>query len=188
MTYSYHCFLTSTGDTSQRQILNKSGLLLRFSKGASRALIVIKVLIPILIIVFATTIDSTPKNFTAELGSAATVPNGLLITDRGFAAAASSATANGTCASPIIFGASSNVGNNGITTGDIVYTVRVNSTASAPAQTKYNVTFALGTTNFGPICIETALVPASGQIIDCEFDISATSLPVSIYAFKVTIQ
>lgn len=70
----------------------------------------------------------------------------------------------------------------------MVYTVRVNSTSSAPATTKFNVTFTLGSTPYGPICIQTAATPTNGQIIDCKFDIAATTLPVSIYTFKVTIQ
>ena len=168
--------------------MSKTTRALQFAKGSSRALVVIKILIPLLVMVFAVSINSVQKNFTAELGSTATVPNGLLITDRGFAAAPSSAAANGTCTSPIVFSSLLSVGNNGITSGDIVYTARVNSTASAPALTKYNVTFTLGSTQFVPVCIETAAVPLSGQIIDCKFDIAATALPASIYTFKVTIQ
>ena len=168
--------------------MSKTRLLLEISRRSSRALVVIKLLLTLLIIVFAATINSTPKNFTAELGSAATVPSGLLMTDRGFATATSSATANGTCTVPIVFGATASVGNNGITSGHIVYTVRVNSTTTAQALKKYNVTFTLGSTLYGPICIQTAAVPANGQIIDCKFDIAITALPVSIYTFKVTIQ
>jgi hypothetical protein len=168
--------------------LNRARLLLRISRRSSRALVVIKLLLTLLVIVSAATIDSTPKSFTAELGSAATVPSGLLITDKGFATASSSGTASGTCTIPIIFGPLAGVGNNGITSGHIVYTVRVNSTGSAPALIKYNVTFTMGSTAYGPICIQTAAVPANGQIIDCKFDIAATTLPNSIYTFKVTIQ
>ena len=168
--------------------MNKTRLILRISRRSGRALVIIKLLLTLLVIVFAATIDSTSKNFRAELGSAATVPSGLLMTDRGFAAATSSATANGTCTVPIIFGPQAAIGNNGITSGHVVYTVRVNSTATAQAQKKYNVTFTLGSTSYGPICIQTATVPANGQIIDCKFDIATTTLPVSIYTFKVTIQ
>lgn len=161
--------------------------MLRISRRSSRTLVVIKVLLALLIIIVAATIDSSSKSYTAELGSAATVPSGLLMTDKGFTTASSSTTANGNCTSPVVFGVLAGTGNNAIMSGHVVYTVRVNSTMSAPASKKYNVTFALGSTSYGPICIQTAAVPLNGQIIDCKFDIASTSLPVSIYTFKVTI-
>lgn len=168
--------------------MSKTGRLLQFARGSSRALIAIKILILLILVVFAVSINNSQKNFTAELGSAATVPSGLLMTDRGFTTASSSATANGNCTNPVVFGPLAGTGNTVITSGHIVYTVRVNSTASATAAKKYNVTFALGSLSYGPICIQTALVPLNGQIIDCKFDIAATALPASIYTFKVTIQ
>lgn len=168
--------------------MSKTRLLLGISRRSSRALFIVKLLLTLVIIVSAVTIDSTQKTFTAELGSAANVASNLLMTDRGFSTASSSAVANGNCTNPVIFGPLAGVGNNVITSGHIVYTVRVNSTMGAPAGKKYNVTFTLGSTSYGPVCIQTAAVPLNGQIIDCKFDIAATTLPGSIYTFKVTIQ
>ncbi len=146
-----------------------------------------KVIVSMVVLVYAASISVTTNNFQAEMGSAVKVANGLLATDKGFSLASSGSSAAGTsCSAPIIFG-SSTVGNTAITAGHLVYDVQINSTTSAPATTKFNVTLILGSTTYGPVCIQTPATPANGQTIDCKFDVG-TSLPASPYTFKVTVQ
>jgi hypothetical protein len=148
-----------------------------------------KILFSLVIVVYAATIAITTTSYQAEMGSNFTVTNQLIATDKGFYLATSAAGANGTlCTSPITFGSTPQTANSGITSGDLVYTVRVNSTGSAQATHKFNVTFVLGTSSFGPLCIQTAASPQSTQVIDCKFDIATNTLPASPYTFKVTIQ
>ena len=168
--------------------MNRKAVLFGILRGGGRFLAVMKILLALLLVVSAAaaiTVDQ--KNFSAEIGSAASVPTGLLMTDRGFALASASASAT-SCVVPVVFGPIAGVASNAISSGHMVYTVRVNSTGSVAALTKFNVTFTLGMTPYGPLCIQTAAVPANGQIIDCKFDIGTSALPVSTYTFRVTIQ
>jgi hypothetical protein len=113
-------------------------------------------------------------------------PSGLLVTDKGFSAASAAVSAIGTsCSSPATFNIDPTA-NTAITPGHFVYDVQVNATSGAPPATKFTVTFVLGSTTLGPLCIQTLAV-LSGTI-DCKFDIGSSALPASPYTYKVTIQ
>jgi len=146
-----------------------------------------KLLLSLVAIVFAASISVTSSTYQAEIGSAVSVANNLVATDKGFTLAGSGASAAGTsCSSPIIFSGSPGTANTNITGGDLVYDVQVNSTTNAPVNSKFNVTLVLASTTYGPLCIQTPASPANGQTIDCKFDVG-TSLPPSPYTFKVTV-
>ncbi len=148
----------------------------------------VKVVLMLVVLVYATNITITSKPYQAQIGSAVTVANGLLATDKGFALATSGASPVGTnCSSPVVFGPTAKTANTTITAGHLTFDVQVNSTLSAVANTKFNVTFTLSSTNYGPLCIQTPASPLNGQTIDCRFDVG-TSLPTSPYSFKVTVQ
>jgi len=147
---------------------------------------VAKLLVSLVAIVFAASITVTSSTYQAEIGSVVKFPTGLLVTDKGFSAAPTGVSAAGTsCSNPATFNLNTTANSN-IVAGHLVYDVQVNATSGAPAATKFNVTFVLGSTTFGPLCIQTLAV-LSGSI-DCKFDIASTTLPASPYTFKVTIQ
>ena len=148
-----------------------------------------KILFSLVAIVYAATVAVTTTNYQAEMGSNFTVANNLVATDKGFYLATSGSSSNFTsCSSPVTFGSTAQIANNGITSGHLVYVVRVNSTTNAPASQKFNVTFVLGSSTFGPLCIQTPSSPQNNQIVDCKFDIATNTLPASPYTFKVTVQ
>ena len=140
-------------------------------------------------IVFAASISVTSTTYQAEIGSVQKVANGLIATDRGFSVASANSTRT-SCAVPVLFTAFAGTANTNITRGDWVYDVQVNSTTSAsipPAGSKFNVTFVLASTTYGPVCIQTPIPSVNGQMIDCKFDVG-TTLPLSPYSFKLTVQ
>ncbi len=148
-----------------------------------------KVIVSLVVLVYAAGISVTTNSFQAEVGYAVKVANNLLATDKGFSLATSGTPtpAGNTCSGPVQFGGTPGTANTVITMGHLVYDVQVNSTASAPSNTKFNVTLVLASTTYGPLCILTPPSPANGQVIDCKYDVG-TSLPASPYTFKVTVQ
>jgi len=145
-----------------------------------------KLLLSMVAIVFAASVSVTSSSYQAEIGSAVNVANGLIATDKGFAVSPTAGAPAGTsCASPIIFSASPQTANSTIVAGHLVYDVQVNATSSAPANKQFNVTLVVGSTTYGPLCIQT-LALLSGTI-DCRFDVG-TALPASPYTFRITIQ
>lgn len=140
-------------------------------------------------LVFAASTTITSTTYQAEIGSAVSVANNLLATDKGFSVAFSNSTSSGAdCASPVQFGGSPSTANTSITEKDLVYDVQVNSTNNpALANKNFTVTLVLGSTTYGPLCIEGAASPANGQSIDCKFDVG-TALPTSLYTFRVIVQ
>jgi hypothetical protein len=140
-------------------------------------------------IVFAATISVTSSTHQAEIGSALSVTNGLVAMDKGFSRVFAASTAT-SCSIPVLFGVLPGTANTNIVAGDLVYDVQVNSTTSTsipPAGTKFNVTLVIGSSPYGPVCIQTPIPAVSGQTIDCRFDVG-TTLPASPYTFKVTVQ
>jgi hypothetical protein len=169
-------------------MISTGNLFKRLGRRASW-LIFAKVMISVVVLAYAATISVTTSNYQGEMGSVFTVTNTLVATDKGFYLAISTSSSNGTsCSSPVSFAATSSVANNGITSGHLVYTVRVNGTGSTPVNTKFNVTFVIGSSTFGPLCIQSQASSVNGETIDCKFDIGTNSLPASPYTFKVTIQ
>jgi len=137
-------------------------------------------------IVFAASISVTSSSYQAEIGSAVNVANGLIATDKGFSVSPTVGSPAGTsCSNPVSFGASPQTANTTIVAGHLVYDVQVNATSGAPSNSQFNVTLVLGSSTYGPLCIQT-LSLLSGTI-DCRFDVG-TVLPASPYTFKITIQ
>ena len=169
--------------------MSKARRLSRIVGKGSSWIFAAKLLLSLVAIVLAASISATSSTYQAEIGSAVNVVNGLLATDKGFSLA--SVASNGTsCSSPVTFGSSPGTASTNITAGHLVYDVQINSTTSTsvpPAGTKFNVTVVIGSTPYGPVCIQTPLPSASGQTIDCKFDVG-TALPASPYTFKVTVQ
>ena len=173
----------------QRQSLSKAKRLSRIIGRGSCWIFAGKLLLSLAAIVFAASISLTSSTYQAEIGSVVSVANGLLATDKGFSLAPTASTAT-SCSIPVTFGNLPGTANMDITAGHLVYDVQVNSTTSAsipPAGTRFNVTLVIGSTPYGPVCIQTPIPSVSGQTIDCKFDVG-TILPPSPYSFKVTVQ
>jgi hypothetical protein len=152
-----------------------------------RWVVVAKVVMSMVILAYAAGISVTVSTYQAEMAAAVKVTNGLIVTDKGFTLAAAAASPTGTsCSSPITFGIVPGTANVPLSSGHLVYDAQVNSTTTAPASTKFNVTFVLAGTTYGPLCIQTPASPANGQTIDCKYDVG-TTLPSSPYSFKVTV-
>jgi hypothetical protein len=153
-----------------------------------RWVVVAKVVLSMLILTYAASISVTLSSYQAEMAAAVKVTNGLLATDKGFTLAILASSPTGTsCSSPVTFGVSPGTANIQLSSGHLVYDAQINSTTAAPASTKFNVTFVLAGTTYGPLCIQTPASPANGQTIDCKYDVGAT-LPSSPYSFKVVVQ
>ena len=147
----------------------------------------IKLLFSLVAIGLAATISVTSSTYQAEIGSVVKFPAGILATDKGFSISPTAWSASGaSCSSPVTFSLTPQTANTTITAGDLVYHVQVNATGSPlPANTKFNVTLVVGSTTYGPLCVQT-LTLLTGTI-DCRFDVG-TALPASPYTFKVIIQ
>ena len=145
-----------------------------------------KLLISLVAIAFAASISITSSTYRAETGSVMKFPTGMIATDKGFSKAPATVSAfPASCSSPATFGVDTSA-NTAITAGDLVYDVQVNATGGLlPGNTKFNVTLVVGSTTYGPVCLQTLLVLTG--TIDCKFDVS-TALPASPYTFKITIQ
>src|SRR6266704_5060012 len=118
--------------------------------------IVTKICLALLTLAFAASITVTQTTYPAEVGSAVNVTNNLRATDKGFSLAGSDATSSGTsCSSPVTFSATPSIANTNITAGHIIYEVEVSSTATAQQNKTFTVSFVLGSTAYGPLCIQT---------------------------------
>jgi hypothetical protein len=161
---------------------------LRLARKAS-LLVAVRIILATLTLVFAASMSITSTTYQAEIGSALNVANGLVAIDKGFSVAPSNTSQVGTsCGSPVQFGGSPGVANTQVVQGDLVYDVQVNSTSDgAIANKNFTVTLVLGSSIYGPLCIQGAATPTVGQTIDCRFDVGPV-LPSSPYTFKVTIQ
>lgn len=150
------------------------------------------VLAIIVIAVSAATITASSSNYQAEVGSAYSVSNNLLVGDKGFSKPAAATGATGSCPSAgnVTFSASPGSANNAIVAGDIVYDVQVNETATTPILSCFTVTLTLSLTGSQvtkSLTIASGASVAAGQTIDCKLDIGTTSLPASPFSFKVTV-
>jgi hypothetical protein len=179
---------TFESDLDERQGVGRSRLLVAIIGRASGRVLAAKILLSLIVVVLAVSISVTSNTYQAEFGSNVNVANGLLATDKGFSLSSTAGSSVGAdCNSPVVFGSTPKTANTTIVAGHLVYDVQVNSTASAVANTKFNVTLTVGSNSYGPLCIQTPASPTDGQIIDCKFDIG-TALPASPYTFKVTVQ
>lgn len=147
-----------------------------------------KVCLALVTLVFAASISVSPTTYQAEVGSYVNVANNLVATDKGFSVASASSIAMGTvCTDPVQFSSSSRIATTTITASHWIFSVQVNSTTGILPNANYTVALMLGSTPYGPLCIEGAPTPANNEVITCNFDIGST-LPTSPYTFKVTIQ
>jgi hypothetical protein len=123
-------------------------------------------------------------------GGALSVNTNLSSADRGFSKAASTMAAAGasSCAGNVTFLVLAQSANNAITSGDIVYDVQLNTTGTTPSSTCYTVTLANTSSGGSPqtyrLYVATGLVVASGESIDCKFDIGST-IPASPFSFSL---
>jgi hypothetical protein len=147
--------------------------------------VAVKVCLALFTLVFAASITVTTTNRNAEVGSVLSVSNNLLVTSVSYSQASSTTSAT-SCSSPISFGSTPQIANTSIVQGHWFYDVRVNLTSSTPNNMAFNVTFVLGSTTYGPVCIKSGASVSSNWIIDCRFDIGA-ALPASPYSYKVTV-
>lgn len=152
-----------------------------------------KVVLAILVIaVSAASITATSSNYQAEIGSSHSVNSNLLAGDKGFSKPSSSTSATGSCPLATTFGASPGSANNAISAGDIVYDVQVNTTATTPAAACFTVTLTLflsdGSQTTKSLMINSGVLITAGQTIDCKLDIGTTSLPLSPFSFRLTVQ
>ena len=155
---------------------------------------IFRVALLLVMVVFAATLAITTTSIAGgEKGSYLPVNNQILVTDKGFSKSSSTQTASGTsCGSPQTFGGSPSIANTPITANDIIFDAQSNTTAGAPTNTCFTVTFIVFTSittksTYGPVYISTGPTVTAGQTIDCKFDVG-TSLPSSPFSFKVTVQ
>ena len=166
--------------------MSKARRLSRIVGRGSSWIFAVKLLLSLVAIVLAASISVTSRTYQAEIGSAVNVVNGLIATDKGFSVSSTAGASAGTsCSSPVSFSASPQTANTTIVAGHLVYDVQVNATSGASTNTQFNVTLVVGSTTYGPLCIQT-LTLLSGTI-DCRFDVG-TALPASPYTFKITVQ
>jgi hypothetical protein len=179
---------TFESDLDERQGVGRSRLLVAIIGRASGRVLAAKILLSLVVVVLAASISVTSSSYQAEFGSNMNIANGLRATDKGFSLSSTGGSSAGTaCSSPIVFGILPQTASTTVAAGHLVYDVQVNSTTGMVANTKFNVTLTVGSTPYGPLCIQTPAVPADGQTVDCKFDIG-TALPSSPYTFKVTVQ
>jgi hypothetical protein len=151
-----------------------------------------RLILIVAIIVYASSVVGS-VNYQTEKATYLSVNNGLLLLDRGYSKVSSTASPAGTsCVSPANFNGSPGVANTQLTSGDFLFDVQVNTTASSTINTCYTVTFYLSTgltneTPYGPVYVATSSSITVGQTIDCKFDIGS-SLPSSPFTFKVIVQ
>ena len=153
----------------------------------------VKMVLTLTVLVNAATIVDTIYQKSGERGSHLTVTNNLLSVDKGVSKSASGLSAVGTsCGNNKTFTGTPGTANTAVIAGNIIYTVQVNTTATAPTSTCFTVTLVLSSntgsqTSYGPVYIATGSSVTAGQTISCKFDVG-TSYPAPPYSFKVTVQ
>jgi hypothetical protein len=151
-------------------------------------LLAARVLLGLMVLVFAASISVNPTNYQAEIGSYVNVNNNLVAMDKGFSFVTTGSSPVGTgCANPVQFGSSPATANTAITADHWIFTVQVNSTTSFGANANSTVSLTVASASEGSLCIEGASTPANNDTITCKFDIGST-LPTSPYTFKLTVQ
>ncbi len=151
-------------------------------------LVGLKVILSLFFLVFAANITVRMTQYQAENGGAVNISGNLTATDKGFSLALSAMSANGTmCSAPVTFGSVAGTANTEITAGHVVFDAQVNSTSNAHGSTKFNVTLVMGSTSYGPLCVQTPASPLDGQTIDCKFDVGI-SLPTTPYSYTIKVQ
>ncbi len=146
----------------------------------------VKTILSLMVLVNAASITVTTTSYQAEVGGAINIASNLSGADKGFSKASSAITATGTtCPTATIFGATT-VATPGVTSGDLVYDLQVNSTG-IPNNTCWVVTFVYTSSGGSQITLTTEIgtVTSSGTI-DCKFDVGV-SAPNSPFSYKVSV-
>ena len=135
----------------------------------------------------------TTTNYRALVGGQVNVVSVLSGADRGFTKAGSAITGNGAaCGSAVQFGVLAGTATPGVTSGDMIYDIQLNTTGSTPASKcwQVNLTYTSSSgmlTTKGPVWIGTGIVvPPLNQAIDCKFDLG-TSLPPSPFSYSLAV-
>ncbi len=162
--------------------------LIRRASVRTSILVGLKVILSLYFLVFATNITVTTTQYQAENGGALNISGNLTATDKGFSLALLAVSAVGTsCSSPVTFGIAAGTANIEITAGHVVFDAQINSTSNAQGSKTFNVTFVMGTTTYGPLCVRTPALPLNGQTIDFKFDVGV-SLPTTPYSYTIKVQ
>ena len=148
----------------------------------------VKVILSLVVLVNAASITATTTSYQAVIGGAVSIASSLSGADKGFSKASSMIIATGTaCATATLFGVSTTA-TPGVTSGDMVYDLQVNSTGT-PTNTCWQVNFVYTNSGGSQITLTTEIgtqvVVASGTI-DCKFDVGA-SAPNSPFSYKVSV-
>ena len=150
-----------------------------------------KIILALLVLAASAAITVSNTSYQAEMGSAYQVNNNLSVEDKGFTTATTNTASTGACPTGnVTFTSTPQTANNGISAGDIVYDVQVNTTASSPAMMCFTVTLTLsigGTQTSKSVTIATSSTVTAAQAIDCRFDIGTSTVPISPFSFKVTV-
>src|SRR5881296_857233 len=123
----------------------------------------------------------TNSNYQAEVGQYRnTSQGGLEVRDYGNTAAG--------CGDNILISAGGGTANTAITSGDLVYSVKVLARSSPlpPSNTCFMVTLSYNGTPLMPLYVETS-TPSAGDFVICEWDLGITSLP-PLYTLKISVQ
>ena len=134
----------------------------------------------------------TSPVFQAEVGQYRnTAQGGLEVRDNGNSPAGSNATAAGTtaaCGDNILISTLGGAANTVITSGDLVYSVKVLARSSPlpPSNTCFMVTLSYNGTPLMPLYVKTS-TPSAGDFAICGWDLGVTSLP-PLYTLKVSVQ
>ncbi len=150
--------------------------------------LLMKAILSLIVLVNAASIIVTTTRYQAIIGGAVSISSSLVSRDRGFSKASSAVLATGlTCPTAAIFGVATIV-TPGITAGDIVYYLQVNTTGTHPS-TCWTVSFVFtpaGGSQTKLSFVIGTIIDVSGLAMDCDFDIGA-SIPNSPFSFSVTV-
>ena len=167
-----------------------SGIVPRIRRGFTWYLLA-KITLALLVLTVSAAITVSNTTYQAEMGSAYQVNNNLTVEDKGFTTATTNIGPTGTCPTGnVTFTSTPETANNGITAGDVVYDVQVNTTASSPTMMCFTVTLTLsigGTQTTKSVTIATGTTITAAQAIDCMLDIGTSAVPTSPFSFKVTV-
>src|SRR3989442_9896754 len=133
----------------------------------------------------------TNSNYQAEVGQYRnTVNGGLEVRDAGNAPAGSNVNATGTaanCGDNILISTAGGIANTAITSGDLVYSVKVLARSSPlpPSNTCFMVTLSYNGAPLMPLYVKTS-TPSAGDFAICWWDLGVTSLP-PLFTLKVSV-
>jgi len=157
-----------------------------------KQLVSIIVLAALVISVSAAPSIVSNSNYQAEVGQYTnTAAGGLEVRDNGNSPAGSNVTAAGTtvgCGENILISTLGGAANTVITSGHLVYSVKVlaRSSPSPPINSCFTVTVSYNGNALTPLYIKT-LTPLAGDFAICKWDLGITSLP-ALYTLKVSVQ